>query len=542
MRNEDSEFSSLRTVSSFDRGDNCTVAVGVNNQEIQNFSPSSLLVESLIEQLCKLMEKDPHSQKQLYITVCEKLHSMNLIGESYERDEFQFMRSHYQKALYRLLAIAKTTTVEKNALFPRWSGQLYLSCSGVLEWSRYCTEFEELEFIAKGGFGQVYKAKHRLDGEIYAVKKILLRYRSVNDFLQNLKEVKMLAKLNNTNIVSYKAAWLEPLDELQSLKENKRHEVPAILNGDNEEENDGSFDVVFEGSEKSVSIIDDSESMSHPTSDDGSFKLVDGIVCKKKFYQFSYSEKEFSLPKQSATLYIQMHLCERTLRHWLDQRNQIKNLEININQCIEIFKKIVKGVEYIHSQGIVHHDIKPSNIFVSSDLTEVQVGDFGLACCLLAHPPTSLSVIATHPQGQVGTRLYAAPEQLQGTCDPKSDVYSLGIVLLELIQPFNTDMERSKVIGELRSGRIQTELNMGYPELAKIMSATVKSIKQRPTSTELLKSIEDLQNIDTVKLVAEQSELIRQLRRESEAKDEEIAYLKKQLQELKQKENGLPLP
>lgn len=53
-----------------------------------------------------------------------------------------------------------------------------------------------------------------------------------------------------------------------------------------------------------------------------------------------------------------MQLCERTLRYWLDQRNQLKNLEINVHQCVEIFKKIVKGVEYIHSQGIVHHDIK----------------------------------------------------------------------------------------------------------------------------------------------------------------------------------------
>lgn len=50
--------------------------------------------------------------------------------------------------------------------------------------------------------------------------------------MQNLREVKMLAKLNNANIVSYKAAWLEPLDEVRSIKETKRHEVPAILNGE----------------------------------------------------------------------------------------------------------------------------------------------------------------------------------------------------------------------------------------------------------------------------------------------------------------------
>lgn len=59
-----------------------------------------------------------------------------------------------------------------------------------------------------------------------------------------------------------------------------------------------------------------------------------------------------------ATLYVQMQLCEETLRHWLDSRNHSSVVPLSESLCLQMFKKIVQGVEYIHSQGIVHHDLK----------------------------------------------------------------------------------------------------------------------------------------------------------------------------------------
>lgn len=65
-----------------------------------------------------------------------------------------------------------------------------------------------------------------------------------------------------------------------------------------------------------------------------------------------------------ATLYVQMQLCERTLRQWLDVRNvslPAYPLASNSSEgilALNLFRKIVRGVDYIHSQGIVHHDIK----------------------------------------------------------------------------------------------------------------------------------------------------------------------------------------
>lgn len=61
---------------------------------------------------------------------------------------------------------------------------------------------------------------------------------------------------------------------------------------------------------------------------------------------------------------------------------------------------------------------QPSNIFVSEDLQQVQVGDFGLACSILSYSThVPLSVASSHHHGdQIGTKLYAAPEQLKGAC------------------------------------------------------------------------------------------------------------------------------
>jgi serine/threonine protein kinase len=56
---------------------------------------------------------------------------------------------------------------------------------------------------------------------------------------------------------------------------------------------------------------------------------------------------------------------------------------------------------------------------VSEDLRQVQVGDFGLACCLVTHSNSSVIVYPSHQPGYAGTKLYAAPEQLRNICNPK---------------------------------------------------------------------------------------------------------------------------
>ena len=92
-----------------------------------------------------------------------------------------------------------------------------------------------------------------------------------------------------------------------------------------------------------------------------------------------------------AVLYIQMQLCGQTLRNWLDARNNFGNMsqsETNVSHLdnVSIFRQILRGVEYIHSQNILHRDLKPRNVFISNTTSNsmgenihVQIGDFGLA-------------------------------------------------------------------------------------------------------------------------------------------------------------------
>lgn len=555
-------------------------------QSLTRFSPTSLLVESLIDQLCKLMEKDSAKQKKLYHVICERLHQMRLIDDTYTIEEFQFMRSHYQKALYQLLAVAKSSTQSpsgRNILLPLPSSNMNvdikISSEQVLEWSRYQHEYHELEYIAKGGFGHVYKARNKLDGGEYAIKKIFLRYRYVEGFLRSLKEVKMLARLNHPNIVSYKAAWLEPLDDEKAKtqrsspsSESQEASLSVVsLNSDSRlplrpaclDAADDSLDIVFlesssEIKKKSVpsqsvkqqqtnhplsNILETSESTdnsnsinSSADSESSSSVSEKGAVCPMNAKQSR--RRNSTTVKNWATLYVQMQLCERTLRQWLDVRNAslpacaLSPDSAEGNLALNLFRKIVRGVDYIHTQGIVHHDIKPSNIFVNSNLKEVQVGDFGLSCCILSRVD-STGVVGEH-HGEVGTRMYAAPEQLRGKCSSKSDLFSLGIVFLELLQPFHTDMERSKVIQKLRSGHLPSELTTTWPHAARLISdLIITSPMSRPTASDLLQRVDSLlranleHNIHSQ--LASKDETIRLLKEAVASRDQEIAELRQRL-------------
>jgi eukaryotic-like serine/threonine-protein kinase len=100
---------------------------------------------------------------------------------------------------------------------------------------------------------------------------------------------------------------------------------------------------------------------------------------------------------------------------------------LSIEQSLTIAIHVCAALEYVHSQGIAHLDLKPENVIVASD-NQIKLIDFGIARDLRRGWPALLR--AKSP----GTPDYASPEQLRGKWgDERSDIYSLGLILYEML-------------------------------------------------------------------------------------------------------------
>ncbi len=108
-----------------------------------------------------------------------------------------------------------------------------------------------------------------------------------------------------------------------------------------------------------------------------------------------------------------------------------------LGKAVDIAIQVGGALHHAHQQGIVHRDVKPSNILIDPDGKSL-LADFGLVKSL------KTPGLLTEPGSMMGTAAYAAPEQLRGekTVDARSDVYALGIVLYEMVAgrlPFDAE-------------------------------------------------------------------------------------------------------
>ena len=185
----------------------------------------------------------------------------------------------------------------------------------------------------------------------------------------------------------------------------------------------------------------------------------------------------FDVGDDGGVYYIVMELIEGiTLKEYISKKGKL-----SIKEATSIAIQVSMGLEAAHSHGIVHRDVKPQNIIISTD-GKVKVTDFGIARA------ASSNTISSNVMGSVH---YSSPEQVRGGySDEKSDIYSLGITLYEMVTgrvPFDGDTTVAIAIKHLQEEMVPPSVytpDLPYSLEQIILKCTQKSVDRRYTRME----------------------------------------------------------
>mmetsp|Transcript_15936 Transcript_15936/g.36764 ORF Transcript_15936/g.36764 Transcript_15936/m.36764 type:complete len:1474 (+) Transcript_15936:148-4569(+) len=262
----------------------------------------------------------------------------------------------------------------------------------------------------------------------------------------------------------------------------------------------------------------DEESSSGWSQEEGR-KQFDSVKDEKNLTDVKKKELTAAEPtiSQRYILYIQMQFCsQKTLADFLSNEEARKGPSggsiggIDIPYALSLFLQTCQGVEHVHSQGLIHRDLKPNNIFID-DTGAVKVGDFGLsrestdsgeggvdAETVALTGSTGYDHNADITAG-VGTRSYASPEQMKGGSDYDSstDIYSLGIILFELCYPMYTGMERNKELSKLRNHILPDDwmetVAVDFPKLNSLLLSMISNKPEdRPAAKAVVQRIQSI--------------------------------------------------
>ncbi|XP_063592060.1 eIF-2-alpha kinase GCN2-like isoform X2 [Penaeus indicus] len=416
-------------------------------------------------------------------------------------------------------------------------------------------DYKILEFLGKGGFGHVFKVRNIVDDREYAVKRIPLHEQIDSVRKKIIREVKLLSSLNHENVVRYYTSWIEDLvqeseedqrglDEGSSPSESEESSVNNTISQvtsvpDTQEDlspfpkcleqkaqaEESEWSVIFYDGVDHASYSQANETEESDDDDDDDWLMGslgpmlqdsdDDMYDDDKMKDDDFSDSQDSVIEtdnvdktdsahavkqfKKQYLFIQMQLCEKnTLRQAINEHLCVDN-----DRKWRLFRELVNGLDYIHSQGLIHRDLKPGNIFLDMD-DHVKIGDFGLATAAIK-AKTTVGVITKMDvddtkdsalTSQIGTTLYVAPEVNKSkgkvSYTNKVDIYSLGVIFFEMAHPpLTTGMERAKVLYNLRKPEID------IPEEFSVKNAnSVLLIKwllqhdpqQRPSTSDILKS------------------------------------------------------
>ena len=176
------------------------------------------------------------------------------------------------------------------------------------------------------------------------------------------------------------------------------------------------------------------------------------------------------------SLYIQMELCQGSLADAVVQT-------WDSSKKIDAIAQLGRGLSYLHEISIVHRDLKPANILFRNN-GAIKISDFGISVF-----DSEITAFDYY-----GTFAYTDPEihSKKRLPDKAGDVYSVGIILVEMYLNFTTAAERTHVITLLRRNVYPCDNRIPKDILAHIMSCTSPLITRRPVATELVSVFTEL--------------------------------------------------
>ena len=203
----------------------------------------------------------------------------------------------------------------------------------------------------------------------------------------------------------------------------------------------------------------------------------------RRFQREAYNASALSHPnivemydvgEDNGTYYIVMEYIEgRTLKQLLKKRGNLTTPEV-----VDIMLQLTDGIAYAHDKYIIHRDLKPQNIMISDD-GKIKITDFGIAVALN-------STQLTQTNSVMGSVHYLPPEQASGKgATTKSDIYSMGIMLFELLTgklPFKGENAVEIALKHMKDDIPSVKkLNSNVPQSLEniVLKATAKNPKNR---------------------------------------------------------------